>query len=812
MPKKPSNAEVEQAVRRALREGGLAPDGAVHDILNEVRRCCAVEKMVEGNDVTLTLRPPEALPAPVTQRIGKALGCMRAQATADLQRLLEHPFLGPLARAVMDVPAVQNVTPRVTQEELRAEFVRHLRALSIPEDMRRAVRRLSNHFIFAQRKGCPFIVMPASIPEDTLREAVECLQAVPEAQCRRHIPLLLGLPHDGNFTVLLRDMLNGQFLRWTDPACSALDEPVQDAQVGQWLDNGIVYNMPHMAEAMRAVRAHVSGFCEQQEHPGLGALDALMQQAEERNPSSQRTAGAVRREMLEYCATFPQEMTALHDQLTPLMESTARQLLQEIGALAIDPAPERRMDIHEHPTVEDIANATGFLHALLLLSAGLKRRANSAIVEEQEAACGLPLLVRDIVRSSVCQSLMLQYVQRHMPDVFLHYNAGESHDARNRSFGAKHRCLMEWATVFERAGKTLAGPDRTPTQGVLLREVAEWVEGMRECAALHFAAWCQMPLEHDGACPAPQEPLPCLPPFQYARLQIMQHNGMPDDEVLTHTTHTLQFGPRVLQTTTPLDGYYKAHFWRWQPMGGICHHPGTVIPLREVLLPSAAGNIYIARKQAHADQDIADWLQAAQDTGMMHNVATLLEQGISPNLISIVAASRGNVESVSAFFMHPDQASHVLGARAWPGMTEDHKALAERLRQNGVCLDAESVVIPWTVSDGWEEMGEEETTMDKQRQQLDDLLHRTKRALLTHTHSDVLPRREVNRILAAAGIRMSDEKGGGGHYTYVGPNGQFTAHNRPIKDGEMYRHTLERIIVAIGDIDALEAWVAETHV
>ncbi len=801
-----SRQEANAAVHSALRQEGVLTYTDLTSVIEDVRSSCAFIRDEGG----LHAIPPEPLPPLLLARTAKHLGRMRGDVRAKLATLTAHPVIGRIAEAVMRVVPEVAVKPARTEAQMRDDFLKHVRrTLSLADGVFSGLRYVASHCAFVERQNCPYIRVPPVFPADSLKKAHDKLRGTDVRLVLEGLRKIAQLPHDGALILLLRDVYNNEYGRWCDPEEVAICDEELDPLIARQISPGAMVQSDTIRDLVERCYEPARVILEDPTHPAVMALRGMVEEFDALSPVAGTKPRTVRNELADYCTQMPEEMTPIMRVTAEKMERVAIDLFETLDAADIDPNRTCRAEQLTHKTTpQEVDELTAFMQVMLMVSFKLKYIANAAAREKDKKSTeGLALLARDTVRSSVCQSLLLRYIHRHYPLVFAPHRHDASNAQKSVEFGHKMQYLSSLLQYIGNIFEPWSGANRSVAQRALAQEVTVWLDSLKEFSRLQHAALSQMPTGQPDE--RPDIALPdCPPPIIRTQIATQLRTDGDADNIAMVTRYALGYGHSVRHTVSPTDHAYIADLWMREPGAPVCHDASTVIPLCRVLPADTVANIYVSKRQTRPDKDFNDWMEAARQTGIDTAMHAMRERGAEANLISFLLMQPGQAECdhASFFLMDAKEAELVLSPHLFAVDTEEQREQIAALQDVGVPMYPQNAVIFWTSSNGWDEQ-EEPTEEERPLGEEEVLLHRVKNAMLQYTHSDILTADDVHEILKVCGIAFTAGKSGGGHHEFVSARGKFASPNKPVKDNEWYRNFVEKIIIAVGDIDAFERWV-----
>ncbi len=220
-----------------------------------------------------------------------------------------------------------------------------------------------------------------------------------------------------------------------------------------------------------------------------------------------------------------------------------------------------------------------------------------------------------------------------------------------------------------------------------------------------------------------------------------------------------------------------------------CLHPQIVIPLSNILQPNLR-SVQLAHYLAcHADKDKQMFLDCVEDTGLLPYAGHMSHEEMNLHMLG----SKKHGKWKAGLFVD----GKISDEHSGDPLPDNLFDVTFFLKGNQVHFEMKN---PTYFS--WDDMQSSQTNDTLETNHIMDPAKR--KAVKAFLHSKkIWTIKEAVEILGWAGIAI-DKKRGGSHWKMRGvDDATLATHSAPLKDGEIYGHTLEEYIMEIGDEDSL---------
>ncbi len=412
-----------------------------------------------------------------------------------------------------------------------------------------------------------------------------------------------------------------------------------------------------------------------------------------------------------------------------------------------------------------------------------------------------PLATVIHVISSVCQSLLLQSLQKRFPHS-LNAQIVDGSQALEES-AATLTAIAEHITRTVHSDEKKLNSVRAFT-GSMARDWAE------SCDEFFFAVrQGKNGKSGNGQQRQNQRPVAISPE---ARLTTV--HGTPDqpNEQILATTKALS-GLGHVANRTEWSGESPAGLtaWVWRPGDKPCHSNQTLLPLAHFLPPENAAVVALHAVAQKTEEDIVEWRDVCDHMGISPQLSALREEGWTPHVLRDRSQRQNGHTPVSPYVLIcNDRERALLGSTTLAENSPDALQHIPELRKRGIPVPDRPTVMTLPVHQAalanTGPMNGDKSTEDPSLRR-----DRVKAALNRLGRKSHYSWKDAMIILDKAGVDSSETKTGGGHYTFTAtdptaPQPWRTSEGETVKDHSIMFDTLKDILVRVGNIDALEKY------
>ncbi len=501
-------------------------------------------------------------------------------------------------------------------------------------------------------------------------------------------------------------------------------------------------------------------------------------------------------EIRKYHKEFPDEMSPMIAKAAAGLQKAAAAMLGELSAFPW--LPDGRGELKEMEAAETMLmylQRAAYMLQMMYMEEEDKKEGGTG---PSGTALGSDILIV----SSVCQSLMLQFLQQRFPVIFsLNADAGAASPEMCASFFRDLSAKMEHMIHRGKA----AGDGLEASMNIWLHD---WKEAFENFFAMVLSE--KSSSQANGMHARPDR-LQIPVPIDARLTSIHENAGDGTAAAISSTEALCGLGPVAKRTVW--NGSSSATAWIWAYGQRPCHDKKVLLPAVSFLPADNAGVVALDRIASAIEDDLNDWSEICRNMGVSPQLAALHEEGFTPHILRIgLPRHNGTGVRYDRRLICAARERELLGnTNKMVEANGDSAVRLAALKDRGIALPPNPLMLApahehantngkaASVPAGASKMPTEDPMSIR--------LHRVKELVDALGRKKMFEWDDAVTILEWAGVTFGPH--GGKHFKWESscassPRPWRTSESKPKDDGEMLVQTLEDILYELGDLDALE--------